>query len=143
MIRRFLAVVALFIAPFIASAQGDWDLFDKATFKDEYIEEYFSYATLLDYDDYAKSLDGKNIELKGYFIPVMDESKIILSKYPYANCFFCGGAGLESVVEIRLTKPTSRKFELDERLTFKGKLKLNHTDWQFVAFILEDASIVE
>ncbi len=120
-----------------------WELFEKASFKDEYIEEYFSYATLLQYDDYTKSLDGKMLTLAGHYIPVMDEEIIILSKYPYANCFFCGGAGLESVVEIRLRDKTDRVFELDEKLKFKGKLKINTTEWEFVSFILDDAVIIK
>ena len=63
-----------------AQSENPWDLFAKATFKDEYIEEYFSYATLLEYDDFAQSLDGQKMTLNGHYIPVMDEEIIILSK---------------------------------------------------------------
>ena len=145
-VRYFPHIVTLMLIVVCAMTSygqtNTWDLFEKANFRDEYIEEYFSYATLLEYDDYAKSLDGQRITLGGHYIPVMDEDIIILSKYAYANCFFCGGAGLESVVEIRMKDKPPRKFELDEKLKFKGKLKLNTTDWEFVSFILEDAVLI-
>jgi len=126
-----------------AQTENPWDLFAKANFKDSYIEEYFSYATLLEYDELAKSIEGKTMTIGGHYIPVMDEEIIILSKYAYANCFFCGGAGLESVVEIRMKEKPPRKFELDEKLKFTGKLRLNTTEWEFVSFILEDAVLIE
>jgi len=142
---RILSIITILVWGISLHAQlaNPWTAFEEATWRDEYIEEYFSYATLLDYDDHAKSIEGKTVTLKGHYIPVMDEEIIILSKYAYANCFFCGGAGLESVVEIRLKEKAPRKFELDEKLTFKGKLRLNTTEWEFVSFILEDAVIVE
>jgi len=145
MIKRLLPLLLCIVCSAVSYAQIDnpWDQFAKATFRDEYIEEYFSYATLLEYDDFAQTLDGQKMTLNGHYIPVMDEDIIILSKYAYANCFFCGGAGLESVVEIRMKDKPPRKFELDEKLTFKGKLKLNTTEWEFVSFILEDAVLVE
>jgi len=131
--------------PILGQAQtgNSWDLFEKATFKDEYIEEYFSYATLLEDNKYSQNLKGKEITIGGYYIPVMDEEVIILSKFAYANCFFCGGAGLESVMEIRMKEKPPRKFELDEKLKFKGTLKINTTEWEFVSFILEDAELIE
>lgn len=125
-----------------AQTKGSWDLFEKATFQEKYIEEYFSYATLLEENNYSRSLDGQEITLGGHYIPVMDEDIIILSKYAYANCFFCGGAGLESVVEVRMKDDPPRTFELDEKLTFRGKLRINTTEWEFVSFILEDAVLI-
>lgn len=126
----------------IAQSSNSWDLFEKAVFEEKYIEEYFSYATLLQEDNYSRSLDGQVITLGGHYIPVMDEDIIILSKYAYANCFFCGGAGLESVVEVRMKDDPPRTFELDEKLTFRGKLRINTTEWEFVSFILEDAVLI-
>jgi len=142
---RIIALLLALCALSSVSAQtkGSWDLFEKATFQDKYIEEYFSYATLLVEDEYSRNLDGQKLTLGGHYIPVMDEEVIILSKYAYANCFFCGGAGLESVVEVRMKEEMPRKFELDEKLTFTGKLRINTTEWEFVSFILEDAVLVE
>lgn len=141
--RLFVILTLVFLNINLSAQASSWDIFEKCTWRDEYVEEYFSYATLLEYNDFVKNLEGKEMEINGFYIPVMDEEVIILSKYPYANCFFCGGAGLESVVEIRLNSDPPRKFELDEKLKFKGRLKVNTTEWEFVSFILENATIIE
>ena len=73
----------------------------------------------------------------------MEDQLVILSKYPNANCFFCGGAGLESIVEVRLTKAPKRRFLMDEILTFKGTMHVNTTDYSLVSFILINAELVE
>jgi hypothetical protein len=55
-----------------------------------------------------KAQVGKEIELEGYYLPVDVEGDayIILSKFPYAQCFFCGGAGPESIAEVTFKTKT-------------------------------------
>jgi len=67
-----------------------------------------------------------------------DANFYVVSRYPYANCFFCGGGGPESVVDLRFTVK-HRAYKTDERLTFKGKLKLNGDDVYQMNYILEGA----
>jgi hypothetical protein len=127
------------------NAQKDsaWQIFEKVEFRDVYVEEYLSYASMADPgDEFINSFDGKKLTVKGHYIPVMGDI-IIVSKYPYANCFFCGGAGLESIVEVRLKNDDHLEFISDEKLEFTGILKINTTDWQQVSFILEDAELVK
>ena len=76
-----------------------------------------------------KALVGKEVNLEGYYLPidVEDDAYIILSKFPYSQCFFCGGAGPESIAEVSFkTKPD--RFEADQYIRIKGKLKLNASD---------------
>ena len=73
----------------------------------------------------------------------MEEDLVVLSKYPNANCFFCGGAGLESIMEVRLKEKPEQRFEMDEKLTFRGKLVVNSTDYNILSFILEDAELLK
>lgn len=126
-----------------AQNEKTWDLFKDATFRDVYLEEFGGFAAVLNDDKNVAGLDGQTITIKGYHIPVMEESLIILSKYNNANCFFCGNAGQESILEVRMLYPAPRRFEMDEKLTFTGVLKVNTTDWEVVSFILEDAVLVE
>lgn len=72
-----------------------------------------------------KELEGKTIELEGYMYPLEVAPKhkyFFLSYYPANACFFCGGAGPETIVEIRATKAI--KFST-KKIKVKGKLKLN------------------
>jgi hypothetical protein len=64
-----------------------------------------------------------------------------LSKFPYSQCFFCGAAGPETIAEIKF-KEKQGKFEMDQYLRVKGKLKLNESDIEHGNFILEDAVMV-
>jgi hypothetical protein len=79
------------------------------------------------------------VYITGYMVPVdVSTDYFVLSRYPFAQCFFCGNAGPESVVDLRMKKE-GRKFKQDERLTFTGKLRLNETDVYELNYILEEA----
>ncbi|HMN91359.1 MAG TPA: hypothetical protein PKE68_15155, partial [Saprospiraceae bacterium] len=71
-----------------------------------------------------------------------DEQLLVLSAYPYSNCFFCGAAGPESVMEIRL-KATSKRFRMDTETAFAGTFLLNDTDINSLNYILADAEWVK
>jgi hypothetical protein len=87
----------------------------------------------------VKALEGREVFITGYVIPVdLDENFYVISRYPYANCFFCGGGGPESVVDLRFASK-NRVYKTDERLTFKGKLKLNADDIYQLNYILDTA----
>lgn len=137
-----LTLLVFLPAIVLGQAEEKWSLFENATFKDVFLEEYGAYASLLNDDPEIVALNDRQITIKGYHIPVMEEELIILSKYPNANCFFCGGAGLETILEVRLMEPPKKRFEMDEVLTFKGRLVINTEDWNLVSFILEDAELV-
>ncbi len=127
----------------VGQAEESWKLFENAVFKDIYLEEYGAYASLLEDTPDIVALNETQITIRGYHIPVMEDELIILSKYPNANCFFCGGAGLESILEVRMIEKPSKRFEMDEKLTFSGRLIVNTTDHNLVSFILEDAILIE
>ncbi|MEO0896437.1 MAG: hypothetical protein AAFY71_08580 [Bacteroidota bacterium] len=72
-----------------------------------------------------RKLDGQEIEISGYILPADIEGKTyVLSQNPYAACFFCGGAGMESVMNLWLTD-YDKRYELDQFVKFKGILRLN------------------
>ena len=120
-----------------------WDIFENTRYEWQYIEEMEREAELPIFDDEIKALEGTEILLTGYYLPFQIEgNRIILSKLPYAACFFCGGdAGLESVAEIQF-KIDPPKFMLDEMVTVKGNLKLNEREYGHLIFILEEATVV-
>ncbi|MEY4936805.1 MAG: hypothetical protein RIS64_3164 [Bacteroidota bacterium] len=89
-----------------------------------------------------KALEGQLVRMTGYVIPIEetgDDAVLVLSAVPYSSCFFCGGAGPETIMDIRLKTKTTKRFKKDETLTFRGKLKLNDSDLMFFNYILEDA----
>jgi len=140
----YISIVMAVLCPLLSFGQAEqsWSLFEKATFRDIYLEEYGAYASLLNEDPEIKALDNTLITIRGYHIPVMEDELVILSKFPNANCFFCGGAGLESILEVRLIEKPDQRFEMDEKLTFRGTLKINTTDHNLVSFILDEAELI-
>ena len=92
------------------------------------------------FSETVKAMEGKEVKIKGYVLP-MDVSgeQYVLSAFPFASCFFCGGAGQESVIELRL-EDFDRKFETDEYLEFQGILKLNDAELE-LNYILDKAQV--
>ena len=139
-----LIVASLVITAVSAQTKVDtWALFAKTKFDPKYydkIQEYLFYPT---FPADLKALEGKEITIEGYYVPFAPEDGkyIIISKFPMSQCFFCGGAGPESIAEVNFAKPQS-KFQVDDLLMVKGKLKLNTDDMDHVNFILVDAILV-
>jgi hypothetical protein len=119
-----------------------WKLLAKMDFYEKYNEEV---EALIDYPIFhpdVKALEGRSVAIEGYVIPVEetgDETLLILSAFPYSQCFFCGQAGPESVMDIQLRQKPRKRLELDRQATFQGKLRLNDTDLYYLNYILEEA----
>ncbi|NJN42197.1 MAG: hypothetical protein HC811_08245 [Flammeovirgaceae bacterium] len=120
-----------------------WLEFAKTKFEAKYNEKQGEYFMLPVFSADLKGLVGKEISLEGYYLPIDIEGNayIILSKFPFSQCFFCGGAGPESIAEV-VFKSSQSKFEADQYLRVKGKLKLNDKDLEHGNFILEESVLV-
>lgn len=107
---------------------------------DEKLAEYLYYPT---FTTDIKKLEGKEITLEGFYVPFAPEGDdyIIISKFPMSQCFFCGGGGPESVAEVNFVKDPGR-FQVDDLITVRGKLKLNANDLDHINFILTDAVLI-
>jgi len=86
-----------------------------------------------------KSLNGAYISISGYVIPLDVKGGIyVLSANPNNACFFCGGAGPESVMTLQL-KPGHPRFKTDDYLTFTGRLRLNEKNIYELYYNLDGA----
>ncbi len=101
------------------------------------LEEFFLFPT---FGPKVRSLEGKIIEIKGYMIPVsLEENLLVISSKPMASCFFCGAAGPESIIQVKMSRKTV--FKTDQVATIQGKLKLNPDDINELNYILLDSSV--
>ncbi|MGB0368898.1 MAG: DUF3299 domain-containing protein [Flavobacteriales bacterium] len=104
-----------------------WNTFAQVKFHKQY-SETFGFEVNVKPPEFSKdllALDGKEILVKGYVIPVdIELGMYMVSANPFANCFFCGNAGPETVVELI---PSSKlpRFSTDQIVTFKGILQIN------------------
>jgi hypothetical protein len=120
-----------------------WEIFSKVKFTSVFYKEHDAHFLTPRFDAAIRSYEEKEFVLRGYYLPLELEEKnvIILSRHPYSMCFFCGGAGPESVAEIHFAGKMPG-FKADQLITVKGILKLNSRDITHLNFILKDAVLV-
>ncbi len=105
-----------------------WKTLSKITFKKQYDEMMGFKVDVPVFSDEVKALEGKEITIKGYIIPVegyKSHKEFIFSAFPYNMCYFCGGAGPETVMEVSSLEPVKYT---TEPITIKGILQLNNGD---------------
>jgi len=120
-----------------------WKTLGKITFKKEYDEIMGFKVDKPVFSKEIKALEGKEIKIKGYIIPVegyKNHKEFIFSAYPYNMCFFCGGAGPETVMEVEASKAVKYTAEA---VTLKGVLRTNADDINRLIYLLEDAELVK
>jgi hypothetical protein len=141
MIKPVFFCLVLLLPSVQAPQEVTWKMLEDVTFSKEWNKEEGMYILYPKFGAAIKKLEGKEIFINGYVIPVdYNDNFYVLSAFPYSACFFCGGAGPESVMSLRF-RDKKRKFKTDEKLTFRGTLKLNATDIYEMNYILEDARI--
>lgn len=89
-----------------------------------------------------RALEGKRIILRGYMVPLEEmrgHRYFVLSALPYNICFFCGGAGPETVAEVYLRKESDFT---DKAIRISGILELNQDDPFHLMYLLKDSEIV-
>ena len=140
----FFGAWAICAGTFGQTKTDTWSMFARTKFEPKYYEKIGEYLFYPNFPADLKALEGKEITIEGYYVPFAPEDGeyIIISKYPMSQCFFCGGAGPESIAEVNFAKPQS-KFQVDDLITVKGKLKLNIDNVDHVNFILEQAVLVK
>jgi hypothetical protein len=95
------------------------------------------------FHDEVRALENKEIVVKGYIIPIegyKSHKEFIFSAFPYASCFFCGGAGPETVMEVEALEGI--KYTTDP-IHIKGRLKLNDKDINSLMYKLTDVRLVK
>ena len=135
-IFAFLTITLITSASF-AQVTIDWNTLTNVSYKTIYDQEAGYVYMKPIFGDELKELDGKEVLLKGYVLPMDTEGEqYALSAYPYSSCFFCGGANKESVVELWLQDKGDR-FKLDQVVSIRGTLQLNEDHFGLNYFIKE------
>ena len=116
-----------------------WKTLSKITYRKQFDELMGFKIDVPVFSDDVKALEGKEIIVKGYIIPTegyKSHKEFVFSAFPYNMCFFCGGAGPETVMEVEAKKPIKFTAEV---VSIKGTLVLNDDDINRLIYILVDA----
>jgi hypothetical protein len=135
-----LIIFTLITVP--ALAQGNWKLFTDVEILTRIDADQGYEISYPKFGDSVLQLDQQSITLKGYMIPLDDmigQRYFVLSALPYNICFFCGGAGPETVAEV---KTRSEVRFTDDAITVRGILKLNPDDPDHLMYIIEEAEVI-
>lgn len=120
-----------------------WKTLQDVKFTEKYYKEAEAWFLFPNFGQSLKQLNGKTVEIKGYVIPIDAENGMYaLSAFPFSSCYFCGGAGPESVMSLKLKKG-HRRYKTDEVLTFRGTFQLNDKDINDFNYILRNAEEVK
>ena len=126
-----------------ASTTNTWKTLAKITYKKEFDELMGFKVDVPVFSQDIKDMAGKEISIKGYIIPVegyKSHTEFIFSAFPYNMCFFCGGAGPETVMEVSAVEPVKYTAE---QVEIRGKLELNDSDINRLMYILTDVKMVK
>ena len=140
--HKCLFLIPLFSVHFsFAQTEITWNDLEDVEFEDVYYDEVDEFIAYPHFGQSVTNLSGVEVSLTGYILALdPDEGYYILSKGPFASCFFCGGGGPETIVELEL-KNKNQYFMMDEVATIKGVLKLNADDIYQCVYILQNAEV--
>ncbi|WP_437917897.1 hypothetical protein [Sphingobacterium sp. LRF_L2] len=150
----FLVLVFCF-TPYCSYAQGKpqhladhrplmnkiWETFDMLMYKVEKADGKTRYTAY--FPPALKDLNGKNVTIQGYMIPITTGRKhahFLLSVLPVFQCMFCGQNGIPSMVEIKMKDNIKINFT-DRPITVTGVVLLNGTDQNHAEIQLQNAIV--
>lgn len=125
-----------------APADNLWHILGQVTYTKKYDDLLGFKVDVPVFSKEVKALEGKTITIRGYIIPVegyKGHKEFVFSAYPYNMCFFCGGAGPETVMEVQAKSPITYT---TEAITLRGVLHLNDSDINRLMYLLTDAVLV-
>jgi len=89
-----------------------------------------------------EDIENKKVTITGYFLDLDPDGKwFMLSKNPFASCFFCGKSGPETVLELIGFKNVKKKFKSDEMVEVTGIFNPIYDLEDKVSFVLEKATV--
>jgi hypothetical protein len=89
----------------------------------------------------VEKLAGKEVYISGYIIPLdLDKNEFALSQNPFYSCFFCGGAGAETMITL-VFKDSPDDLKIDDFRIVRGVLGLNKEDPTKLIYIIKKAEI--
>ncbi len=141
MINRFLLFCILLCIGTSAVAQKllTWEDFADVNFQAEFNEKYGVHFLMPTFGEKITSYKGKQVSIKGYFLDISGSGEIFLvSQNPMASCFFCGGSGPETIIEVSFKEKPP--FKTDQIVVITGLLELNADNVDHCNYILKGAS---
>lgn len=149
-ILLFFSIVAL-TTSLRAQPFGDdthWNiLLDDIKMRYAYSVKYGAFFPSPKFGKEVKALEGTEITIAGFFLPVEVTGGVYVVSYnPMDMCFFCTGAGVETVIEVYPKDSQLRHFDrlrTDDFIEVKGILRINTSKEEYLIYKMEDAEFIQ
>ncbi|MEM8845616.1 MAG: hypothetical protein AAFY00_02840 [Bacteroidota bacterium] len=123
----------------LAQKQLTWEDFADVNFEAQFNEKYGVHFLMPTFGEDIKSYQGKKVSIKGYFLDISGSGDIFLiSQNPMASCFFCGGSGPETIIEVAFKEKPP--FKTDQIVVVTGLLELNTDNVDHCNYIMTEAT---
>jgi hypothetical protein len=136
----FVAVCLLGACSSSVGAQTflDWGTLADVSFQDRTSSSFGIQYQEATFGETVRAYEGQEVIIKGYLIP-LDPLGVsyVLSMNPNSRCFFCGGSGPETIVELRVKPEHMQRYETDEVRSFRGILRLHESNLEQFNYVLE------
>lgn len=120
-----------------------WERLDKVTFVEYFDRASNQWLLEADFDSTVTVLNHQEIKITGYVIPLDVNGEVYaLSAFAFSSCFFCGGAGPETVMGLNF-KNSPPKLNTDDVIKVKGTLVLNKRPGGEFHYTLNEVEILE
>lgn len=122
-------------------APSIWKTLGMITVKQDYDDVYGMLVDRVEVSPVVSALNGTEIEIEGYFIALSGktaQSHFMFSLLPQNLCFFCGGAGPETAMEVFMKDNKKVKYS-DKKIKLRGTLRVNAKDPHSLLYTLENA----
>ncbi|WP_298541443.1 hypothetical protein [uncultured Aquimarina sp.] len=123
----------------IAQQKLSWEDLEEVSFHNIYNVHYDDYFLKPTFGPIIKSYEGDKITIRGYFLDFSYEQEFyMVSRNPMSSCFFCGGAGPETIIEVIFKD--KQNYKTDQVIEVTGILELNVDDVDHCNYILKEAT---
>lgn len=141
-------VVQINLSAQTSKTNDAWDLLlNDVKVRFLYSITYNTYLPRPKFGKELKQLNGAEITVKGFFLPVdVTGSVFVLSYNPMNTCFFCTGSGIETIIELNPKDDHIKKFKnlkTDNYIQVEGTLKLNAKDYEHLVYVLDNVELVK
>lgn len=120
-----------------------WKTLTDVTFRERLNLQQRDFMKIPTFGPAVRELEGKQVQIKGYMIPVsLPDDIYVISEKPMSSCFFCGSAGPETLMELEF-KLKPRRFKTDEIRILKGILQLNADNPEQLCYRMTSVEVVE
>lgn len=140
---NFEALVAnpIVVRPSLSEDTMTWGMLGKIKYVTKPHKDYPDGVMYPIVNPELKAMKGKQITISGFIIPI-DNVSYALSKNVFAQCFFCGQAGPETIMGIQF-KDLKKRLKTDQYVTLVGNFRYNENDIEDWIYHIDNAIITK